>query len=242
MLRRLVILALESSADDTCAAIVDSNRKILANVVTKQHALHEAFGGIHPSVAIEAHQRNMPRTIRTALCDAQLSVHDVDGIAFTRGPGIGGCLSVASNAAKNLAAALDKPLVGVHHMVRALFSSTFALIVDRLAFTKQAHALTPLLTSPPSDSPQFPYLTILISGGHTLLLLATSLTDFKIMATTADESIGRAFDKVGRMLHMEWGTHGPAASLEHFASEATAQEIDQSTPFPKPFWKKPAFS
>ncbi|KAG9220873.1 hypothetical protein CCMSSC00406_0002527 [Pleurotus cornucopiae] len=220
--RAFTVLALESSADDTCAAVVDSCRNILSNVVIKQHDLHETFGGIHPTVAIEAHQRNMPRAIRTALSDARLSVNDVDGIAYTRGPGIGGCLSVGSNAAKNIAAALNKPLVGVHHM--------------------QAHALTPLLTSPPRDSPEFPYLTILVSGGHTLLLLATSLTKFRILATTADESIGRTFDKVGRILEMQWGTHGPAASLEHFASLALPEEIANAPAFPRPFWRKPAFS
>ncbi|KAG2028864.1 glycoprotease family-domain-containing protein [Suillus americanus] len=114
--RTFTVLGFESSADDTCAAVVTSSRQILSNVVVKQHDLHEGFGGIHPSVAIEAHQRNMPGAVRMALEQAHVNIHDVDGIAFTRGPGIGGCLSVGSNAAKSLAAALGKPLVGVHHM------------------------------------------------------------------------------------------------------------------------------
>ncbi|EGN99643.1 hypothetical protein SERLA73DRAFT_167555 [Serpula lacrymans var. lacrymans S7.3] len=190
------VLAFESSADDTCAAVVTSSRQILSNIVVKQHVLHEHFGGIHPSVAIEAHQRNMPGAVRRALEEAKITVGDVDGVAFTRGPGIGGCLSVGSNAAKSLAAALNKPLVGVHHM--------------------QAHALTPLLTAPLNELPTFPFLTLLISGGHTLLLLASSLTEFRILATTADESVGRAFDKVARMLELDWGKRGLGAALEDF--------------------------
>ncbi|THH17878.1 hypothetical protein EW146_g3030 [Bondarzewia mesenterica] len=107
-----------------------------------------------------------------------------------------GCLGVGASAAKNIAAALNKPLVGVHHM--------------------QAHALTALLTSPPADLPSFPFLTLLVSGGHTLLLLATSLTSFRILATTPDESIGRVFDKVSRMLTLPWSSLGPGAALEEF--------------------------
>ncbi|CCM04372.1 uncharacterized protein FIBRA_06545 [Fibroporia radiculosa] len=194
--RNLTVLAVESSADDTCAAIVTSERQILSNVVLRQDSYHEAYGGIHPYVAIEAHQRNMPGAVRRALEEASMSINDVDGIAYTRGPGIGGCLSVGSNAAKTLAAALNKPLVGVHHM--------------------QAHALTPFLTTPVDSLPTYPFLTLLVSGGHTLLLLASSPRTFRTLATTLDESIGRAFDKVSRMLSLPWSQHGPGAALEQF--------------------------
>src|ERR1700692_3524527 len=107
---------------------------------------------------------------------------------------MGGCLGVGLNAAKTLAAVFVKPLVGVHHL--------------------KAHALTPFLTECTADIPQFPFLTLLISGGHTLLLLANSLTSFQILATTADTSIGRAFDKAARALGLSWGTRGPGAALE----------------------------
>ncbi|OAX40142.1 peptidase M22, glycoprotease [Rhizopogon vinicolor AM-OR11-026] len=222
--RPFTVLGFESSADDTCAAVVTSSRQILSNVVVKQHSLHEEFGGIHPSVAIEAHQRNMPGAVRMALEQAHISIHDIDGIAFTRGPGIGGCLSVSSNAAKSLAAALNKPLVGVHHM--------------------QAHALTPLLTTPIADLPQFPFLTLLISGGHTLLLLASSLTSFRILATTADASIGRAFDKVARALGLSWGTRGPGAALEEFCrmNIEGPERLPDIQPFSVPMPGKLAFS
>ncbi|KAG6369494.1 glycoprotease family-domain-containing protein [Boletus reticuloceps] len=221
--RLFTVLAVESSADDTCAAVVTSSRQILSNVVIKQHDLHEDFGGIHPTVAIEGHQRNMPIAVQRALHESCMSIQRIDGIAFTRGPGIGGCLSVGSNAAKTLAAALGKPLVGVHHM--------------------QAHALTPLLTSPPEERPQFPFLTLLVSGGHTLLVLARSHSSFRILANTVDESVGRTYDKVARMLKMPWGARGPAAALEEFCrQDIDDRSIPEIRPFSVPMPRQLAFS
>ncbi|KAG5650193.1 hypothetical protein H0H81_000352 [Sphagnurus paluster] len=233
--RRFTVLALESSADDSCAAVVTSSRAILSNVVLKQNHLHEGYGGIHPMVAIQAHQRNMvspicaavrpltsvqPLAVKRALHEANVDIRkDIDGIAFTRGPG--GCLSVGSNAAKTLAAALNLPIVGVHHM--------------------QAHALTPLLTSWPNP-PKFPFLTLLVSGGHTLLLLATSLTSFRILATTPDESIGRAFDKVSRMLGLPWTALGPGAALEAFCLTEPEADLPELPPFPRPLRGQLGFS
>ncbi|KAK0218398.1 Gcp-like domain-containing protein [Armillaria nabsnona] len=147
------------------------------------------------------HQANMPVAAKRALAEANLDISGIDGIAFTRGPGMGICLSVACNTAKTLAAVTGKPLVGVHHM--------------------QAHALTPLLTSWP-DIPTFPFLSLLISGGHTLLLLANSVDSFRVLTTTRDESIGRTFDKVTRELGLGWA--GP--SLEKFCN----QDIENKTP------------
>ncbi|KIJ49341.1 hypothetical protein M422DRAFT_161218 [Sphaerobolus stellatus SS14] len=202
--RFFTVLALESSADDTCAAVVTSDRQILSNVVVKQNHLHvfllipsrhEEWGGIHVITAMRYHQLNMPGAINKALKDAKISATDLDGIAFTRGPGMQGCLTVCSNSAKAIAAALEKPLVGVHHM--------------------QAHALTPLLTQEASNRPEFPFLTLLVSGGHTMLLVTRSPTDFKILATT-DMSIGNAIDKISRMLGLNFGGLGPGVALEKF--------------------------
>jgi N6-L-threonylcarbamoyladenine synthase len=230
----MLILGLESSADDSCAAVVSHDRQILSNVVIKQNKIHEQHGGIHPYFAIQAHQANMPYAVQRALKEAQINVNDVDGIAFTRGPGIGGCLSVGSNAAKTLAAALNKPLVGVHHM--------------------QAHALTPLLSARPPNAPRFPFLTLLVSGGHTLLLLAQSETSFRTLATTLDESIGRAYDKVSRLLELNWGEVGPGAALEKFCQQSSQPgsselllpgdaRVDASWPeMPKPTPHRLAFS
>ncbi|KAG6906217.1 hypothetical protein DXG01_015156 [Tephrocybe rancida] len=226
--RPFTVLALESSADDSCAAIVSSVPKILSNVVIKQNNIHEVYGGIHPKFAIQGHQRNIPLAVAQALSTANLDIRkDIDGIAFTRGPGIGGCLSVSSNAAKSLASALNLPLVGVHHM--------------------QAHALTPLLTSLTSNQPppQFPFLTLLISGGHTLLLLATARDEFRVLATTPDESIGRSFDKVSRLLGLPWTALGPGAALEQFCASPPPTPSPKDVPippFPRPSRGHLAFS
>ena len=144
--------------------------------------------------------------------------------------GIAGCLSVCSNAAKTLASALGKPIVGVHHM--------------------QAHALTSVLTAPSYNhsTPTFPFLTLLVSGGHTLLLYASSRTKFRQLATTADESVGRAFDKVSRDLGLSWEGRGPGAALEKFCEGVSGNDADMGDnfpplpPFPVPFPKKLAFS
>ncbi|KAI0093318.1 glycoprotease family-domain-containing protein [Irpex rosettiformis] len=189
------VLALESSADDTCAAVVTSERKVLSNIVISQHTQHADFGGIHPFYAMQGHQRAMPIAINRALIDAAVTMADIDGVAFTRGPGMAGGLSVCSTAGKAIAAALQKPIVGVHHM--------------------QAHALTPLLTEQ-EETPQFPFLTLLVTGKHTLLLLARSQTSFRTLATTNDESVGHAYDKVAGLLALEWSNIGPGAALEAF--------------------------
>jgi N6-L-threonylcarbamoyladenine synthase len=132
-----------------------------------------------------------------------------------------GCLGVGSSAAKTLAAALQKPLVGVHHMVPPFPS--FRVCRKFTIELKQAHALTPVYTSTPNP-PRFPFLALLVSGGHTLLLLATSITQFRVLATTNDESIGRVFDKVSRMLALPWSAKGPGASLEEFVAASPPQD------------------
>ncbi|EJD52697.1 peptidase M22, glycoprotease [Auricularia subglabra TFB-10046 SS5] len=221
--RRFTVIAFESSADDSCVAIVNSHREILANVVIGQDKLNESFGGIQPMVALDAHQHHLPIALRRALEEANMTPDQVDGVAFTRGPGMPGCLSVCMNAAKTLAAAHNKPLVGVHHM--------------------QAHALTPLLTLPPEDVPQFPFLTLLISGGHTLLVLARSHTEFETLATTGDESIGRGLDKVARVL----GLPPKGAALETFCAEpddpdTDISDVDMGRPLSRPLPGQLAFS
>ncbi|KAF8972941.1 Gcp-like domain-containing protein [Flammula alnicola] len=220
--RQFTVLAIESSADDTCAAVVDSSRKIHSNIVMKQHDIHEVYGGIYPMGAIGSHQHDMPFAVRRALDEAGLDFgRDIDGVAFTRGPGMPGCLSVGMNAAKTLAAVMHKPLVGVNHM--------------------QGHALTPLLTAWPQE-PKFPFLTLLISGGHTLLLLATSVTSFKILATTGDESIGRSFDKVSKLLELKWTKLGPGDALEKFCAEDQEMECPTIPPLPRPIPGRLQFS
>ncbi|KAG8746980.1 hypothetical protein FRC10_002779 [Ceratobasidium sp. 414] len=152
-----------------------------------------------------------PLALQQALVESKLGIDDIDGIAFTRGPGMPGCLNVGAGAARTLAAALQKPLVGVHHM--------------------QAHALTALYTTQPP--PTYPFLSLLISGGHTLLLLAHSSSDFKILATTRDENIGNAFDRVATLLRVPWSKEWSAgASLERFALNAAELDAPFHVPMP----------
>ncbi|KAL7420087.1 Mitochondrial tRNAs modification protein [Cryptotrichosporon argae] len=194
---RLTVLALESSADDSCAAVVDSARRIHANVVIKQHGLNEVHGGIHPIAAHEAHLVNIPRAIAQCLSESRLALSDIDAIAYTRGPGMYGPLSVCAASARALAAATGKPLIGVHHM--------------------QAHALTPLLTEP--APPAFPFLTLLVSGGHTMLVLARAADRFEVLATSLDSAMGDAMDKFARALSLRpHPARGLGASLEAHAA------------------------
>ncbi|KAK4053766.1 Mitochondrial tRNAs modification protein [Microbotryomycetes sp. JL201] len=225
--RPRLVLGLESSADDSCAAVVSSERQVLSNIVIKQGQLLKQYGGIHPKHAQEAHQKNLPVAINRALAEAKVKLDDLDAIAFTRGPGMYGCLSTCAASAKALAAAANLPLIGVHHM--------------------QAHALTPFLTE--EEPPQFPFLTLLLSGGHTLLLLAKATTSFRILATTRDESIGASLDKGSRELEipLELGNGSAGAALEKFVAKgdspltfipkAKADEL-----FPVPFPNELAFS
>ncbi|KAI8602591.1 glycoprotease family-domain-containing protein [Dissophora ornata] len=221
--RPLIALGIETSCDDTCAAIVTSDRQILSEVLRTQHHLHEPMGGIVPKLAHHAHMRHLPEVVREAIQKAGLGVQEIDIVAVTRGPGLAHSLGVGLNAAKTLAAALNKPLVGVHHM--------------------EAHALTARLTTRDPEEkdgdesnrlsgprrlgskpyPSFPFLTLLVSGGHTLLLVAHSVNRYTTLANTVDDSIGEAFDKTARELDIPWlpgRAGGPGASLEEFAKRS----------------------
>ncbi|OWZ61737.1 hypothetical protein AYX15_06083 [Cryptococcus neoformans] len=193
----LVVLAFESSADDSSASIVSctapssasivscpapsldtslgTNHRLLALSTLAQHPLNSIYGGIHPLHAQISHATNIPRALTLCLQHAKhahgLAWDDIDAVAYTRGPGMKGCLGVGQDAARALAAGLGKRLVGVHHM--------------------QAHALTPLLTAP--AAPKFPFLILLLSGGHTQLVLAEGLFKFKILLDTLDSKIGQVF-------------------------------------------------
>ncbi|KAK0532545.1 Mitochondrial tRNAs modification protein [Tilletia horrida] len=219
------------SCDDSCAAVVagpasppsssgivpSSSYEVLSQAIAHQD--HSSTGGIHPYNATLSHAANLPGTIARALSDAGIGPdgRDIDAIAVTQGPGMASSLGVGLTAAKTLAAAWNKDIIYVHHMA--------------------AHALTPLLTE--SEPPQFPFLTLLVSGGHTMLVLAHSPTQYRLLASTSDDSIGDAFDKVARALQIPWGGKtgitNPGAALEKFASEDDAETSnDTIPPFPVP--------
>jgi N6-L-threonylcarbamoyladenine synthase len=171
-----IFLGIESSCDDTAAAVVTDERQILSSVVLGQNALHAEFGGVVPEIAARAHAEKLDFVVEKALGDASLSIRDLDGIAVTAGPGlIGGVLSGVMMA-RGLSAGSGLPLIGVNHLA--------------------GHALTPRLT----DNLAFPYLMLLVSGGHCQFLIIKGPDSFHRLGGTIDDAPGEAFDKTARLL------------------------------------------
>ncbi|WP_037498747.1 tRNA (adenosine(37)-N6)-threonylcarbamoyltransferase complex transferase subunit TsaD [Sphingomonas jaspsi] len=181
-----LILALESSCDDSAAALVTSDRQILAQAVVGQNDAHRPFGGVVPEIAARAHVEILPGLVRQVLHDADVSVGDVDAIAATAGPGLIGGVMVGLLAGKGLALASGKPLVAVNHL--------------------EGHALSPRLVDRALD---FPYLLLLASGGHCQLLEVRGVGDYRRLATTIDDAAGEAFDKAAKLLDLGY-PGGPA--------------------------------
>ena len=184
-----LFLGIESSCDDTAAAVVSDDRRILSSVVADQASLHVAFGGIVPEIAARAHAEKLDVAVEAALNEAGICISEVDAVAVTAGPGlIGGVLSGVM-CARGIATGLGKPLLGVNHLA--------------------GHALTPRLT----DDVAFPYLLLLVSGGHCQLLIVSGPDDFRRLGGTLDDSPGEAFDKTARGLGLP-GPGGPAVEGE----------------------------
>ncbi|MEO0748032.1 MAG: tRNA (adenosine(37)-N6)-threonylcarbamoyltransferase complex transferase subunit TsaD [Pseudomonadota bacterium] len=206
----LTVLGLESSCDDTAAAVVrvSDRAKILSSVVLGQNALHADFGGVVPEIAARAHAEKLDICVENALLEAQCTLRDIDVIATTAGPGlIGGVLSGVM-CAKGIAAGTGLPLVGVNHLA--------------------GHALTPRLT----DGVAYPFLVLLVSGGHCQFLIVRGSTDFKRLGGTIDDAPGEAFDKVARLLGLPQ-PGGPAV-------EACAKSGDASRfRLPRPLMDRP---
>jgi N6-L-threonylcarbamoyladenine synthase len=199
-----VILGLESSCDDSAAALVTSDRRILAQAVVGQTAAHQPYGGVVPEIAARAHVEILPELIQRVLNDARLSVHDVDAIAATAGPGLIGGVMVALLAGKGLALSAGKPLIAINHL--------------------EGHALSPRLVDPDLG---FPYLLLLVSGGHCQLLEVRGVGDYRRLATTIDDAAGEAFDKAAKLLGLPY-PGGPAV-------EALARSGDpKAVPLPRP--------
>jgi N6-L-threonylcarbamoyladenine synthase len=204
-----VILGLESSCDDSAAALVTSDRQILAQAVVGQTAAHQPYGGVVPEIAARAHVEILPGLIRRVLDDARLSIHDVDAVAATAGPGLIGGVMVALLAGKGLALAAGKPLVAVNHL--------------------EGHALSPRLADPDLA---FPYLLLLVSGGHCQLLEVRGVGDYRRFATTIDDAAGEAFDKAAKLLGLAY-PGGPA--IEELAATGDPAAV----PLPRPLLGSP---
>ena len=199
-----LILAVESSCDETGIALVEDGRRIHANVVASQVALHAPTGGIVPEVAARAHLRWIVPVLDEALAGAGVTARDVDAVAVTYGPGLAGSLLVGLNFAKTLAWAHGKPLLGVNHLEGHVYA---AWLLDPGEAEREA--------------PGFPLVALVVSGGHTFLVEMRDHLTYRLLGQTADDAAGEAFDKVGRLLGLPY-PGGPA--IQKAAEQATARD------------------
>jgi N6-L-threonylcarbamoyladenine synthase len=199
-----LILGLESSCDETAAALVTSDRRVLAHKLARQDAAHRPYGGVVPEIAARAHVEILGPLVEAALDEAGVALAEVDAIAATAGPGLIGGVMVGLVTGKALALSAGKPLVAVNHL--------------------EGHALSPRLTDPDLA---FPYLLLLVSGGHCQLLLVEGVGAYRRLATTIDDAAGEAFDKTAKLLGLGF-PGGPAVEA------AAAQGDAKAVPLPRP--------
>ena len=196
MKKKLIFLGIETSCDETAAAIIqeknDGTAKILSNIVSSQIEEHKKFGGVVPEIAARAHVENIDFIINKSLDESKVSIKDIDGVAATAGPGLIVCLTVGLNIGKSIAAFANKPFVAVNHL--------------------EGHALSPGL----ENKINFPYLLLLISGGHSQYLIVKDVNEYKQLGTTIDDAVGEAFDKTSKMLDLGY-PGGP--NVEKFAKK-----------------------
>jgi len=203
------VLGIESSCDETAVAVYDGDRGLLAHEVFSQFDLHRAWGGVVPELAARDHIRRLLPMIRATLEAAGTSPEQVDGVAFTAGPGLIGALMVGGSVAESLAFAWGVPVIGVHHL--------------------EGHLLAPMLEP---DPPAFPFVALLVSGGHTLLVEVSGIGRYRILGESLDDAAGEAFDKTAKLLGL--GYPGGAA-LAALAERGRPGVFD----FPRPMMDRP---
>ena len=199
-----IVLGIESSCDETAAALVDSDRRVLAQRIASQDEAHRPYGGVVPEIAARAHAERLAPLIEAVLDEAGLGLADLDAISATAGPRLIGGVMVGLVTAKALAMASDKPLIAVNHL--------------------EGHALSPRLAD---ASLHFPYLLLLVSGGHCQLLEVRGVGQFRRLGTTIDDALGEAFDKTAKILGLGY-PGGPA--VERLAQQGDAKAV----PLPRP--------
>ncbi|MEN8804558.1 MAG: tRNA (adenosine(37)-N6)-threonylcarbamoyltransferase complex transferase subunit TsaD [Wenyingzhuangia sp.] len=182
MLDKTYILAIESSCDDTSASVIQ-NEQILSNVVANQE-IHAKYGGVVPELASRAHQQNILPVVETALREANINKEQLHAIAFTQGPGLMGSLLVGTSFAKSMALALDIPLLAINHM--------------------QAHILAHFIDDANDIKPNFPFLCLTISGGHTQIVKVNDFFNMEILGETIDDAVGEAYDKTAKILGLPY--------------------------------------
>ena len=203
------ILALESSCDESAAAVLDDQRGLLAHALFSQVDLHRAYGGVVPELASRDHVQRLLPLVHSALAEADTTPSDLGGIAYTAGPGLIGALLTGSALARSLGTAWGLPTIGVHHL--------------------EGHLLAPLLEP---DPPPFPHLALLVSGGHTMLIEARAIGDYRLLGETRDDAAGEAFDKSAKLLGLPYpgGPH-----LARLAERGRAGVHE----FPRPMLDRP---
>ena len=204
----MIIIGYESSCDETGVAVVCTERGLLAHALHSQIAMHEAYGGVVPELASRDHIRRVLPLTEQTLAQANLQLSDVDAVAYTAGPGLAGALLVGASVARSMAWALDLPAIPIHHL--------------------EGHLLSPLLATP---TPEFPFIALLVSGGHTQIMQVNGVGDYALLGETLDDAAGEAFDKSAKLMGLgypgagafEIGTTGQAradcASSAHEAQQ-----------------------
>ncbi|TYG34137.1 tRNA (adenosine(37)-N6)-threonylcarbamoyltransferase complex transferase subunit TsaD [Lonepinella koalarum] len=205
------ILGIETSCDETGVAIYDEQQGLIANQLYSQIALHADYGGVVPELASRDHIRKTLPLIQQALQQANLTAQDIDGIAYTAGPGLVGALLVGATIARSLAYAWNIPAIGVHHM--------------------EGHLLAPMLELP-ENRPQFPFVALLVSGGHTQLVQVEGVGRYQLLGESIDDAAGEAFDKTAKLLGLDYPG---GAALSRLAGKSTAGRFL----FPKPMTDRP---
>jgi len=203
--KSVYILGIESSCDDTAAAVL-KNGKILSNKVANQ-AVHAQYGGVVPELASRAHQQNIVPVVDMALKEAGIDKSDLSAIAFTEGPGLLGSLLVGASFAKSMSLALSIPLIGVHHM--------------------KAHVLAHFIEDDEMKLPEFPFIALTISGGHTQIVQVNNHFDFKILGETLDDAVGEAFDKSAKIMGLPY-PGGPL--IDKYAKEGNPKAFKFTKP------------
>ncbi|XLM22909.1 tRNA (adenosine(37)-N6)-threonylcarbamoyltransferase complex transferase subunit TsaD, partial [Chromobacterium piscinae] len=177
----MLVLGIESSCDETGVALYDTEHGLLAHQLHTQMAMHAEYGGVVPELASRDHIRRAIPLTEACLADAGKKLADLDAIAYTQGPGLGGALMVGASMANALAFGLNIPVIAVHHL--------------------EGHLLSPLLADP---KPEFPFLALLVSGGHTQLMAVRGVGDYEILGETVDDAAGEAFDKTAKLLGLPY--------------------------------------
>lgn len=205
------ILAFETSCDETSCAVIEDGRKILSNIISTQVLIHKKFGGVVPEIASRHHIEDVLPVAMEALTEASCDWKDIDALAVTEGPGLVGALLVGVAAAKAAAWALDKPLIGVNHM--------------------EGHIFANFLQNPDLEPP---FLALVVSGGHTMLVVVRDYNTFELLGETRDDAVGEAFDKIARIMGYPYpgGPH-----IDRLAKQGNSHAI----PFPTPLYKEHSF-